>query len=127
MGSGGVTLASKPSRAGKMMENFTYQSAPMRVLFGSGTLGQLPAELERLGIPRALILATPNQQGQATDVAAMLDNRAAGVFAQAEMHTPLDVTERALAYVKEVSADGVVAIGGGSTTGLGKAIALRTD
>ena len=43
------------------------------------------------------------------------------------MHTPVDVTEAALKIVAETRADGVVALGGGSTTGLGKAIAFRTD
>jgi alcohol dehydrogenase class IV len=76
---------------------------------------------------RALILATPNQEQQASHVAAMLGERAAGVFAQAEMHTPVAVTDRAMLYARELKVDGVVAIGGGSTTGLGKAIALRTD
>jgi maleylacetate reductase len=109
------------------MKNFIYQASPTRVLFGAGTLGQLPAELARLGISRALILATPNQERQAADAAAMLGVRAAGIFAQAEMHTPVDVTERAMTTVSELEVDGVVAIGGGSTTGLGKAIALRTD
>ena len=43
------------------------------------------------------------------------------------MHTPTDVTERGLARARELDADCLVALGGGSTTGLGKAIALRTD
>jgi maleylacetate reductase len=43
------------------------------------------------------------------------------------MHTPIDATERALGLVRERAADALVAVGGGSTTGLGKAIALRTD
>src|SRR6266705_2999338 len=42
------------------------------------------------------------------------------------MHTPVDVTKHALLRVRELDANGVVAIGGGSTTGLGKAIAWRT-
>jgi alcohol dehydrogenase class IV len=42
------------------------------------------------------------------------------------MHTPVDVTERALALVRESGADCLVAVGGGSTTGLAKAIALAT-
>src|SRR3954453_5691152 len=109
------------------MQNFTYQAAPMRVIFGTGTLRELPAELARLNISRALILATPHQARQAEEVAAMIGPRAVGTFAQAEMHTPGHVTGRALLRVKELDADGVVAIGGGSTTGLGKAIALRTD
>lgn len=109
------------------MQNFTYQTAPMRVVFGAGTLSQLASELARLGIARALILATPNQEPLASGVVSMLGNRAAGIFAGAEMHTPVDVTDRAVAHAKALEADGVVAIGGGSTTGLGKAIALRTD
>jgi len=43
------------------------------------------------------------------------------------MHTPVEVTEQALAVAHDLRADGVVAIGGGSTTGLSKALALRTD
>jgi alcohol dehydrogenase class IV len=43
------------------------------------------------------------------------------------MHTPVPVTEDALKVVAELQADGLVAVGGGSTTGLAKAIALRTD
>ena len=109
------------------MQNFVYQSAPMRVVFGAGTLGQLPEELARLGVSRALVLATPQQEVQAVRVSDLIGERAAGVFAGAMMHTPNEVTELAMARVRDVNADGVVSIGGGSTTGLGKAIALRTD
>jgi maleylacetate reductase len=109
------------------MQNFVYQSAPMRVVFGAGTLRQLPEELTRLGVFRALVLATPQQQPQATQISGLIGERAAGVFAGAMMHTPNEVTDRAMAKVREVNADCVVSVGGGSTTGLGKAIALRTD
>lgn len=57
----------------------------------------------------------------------MIGERFAGVFTGAVMHTPVEVTERAMEIVRDVQADCLVAIGGGSTTGLGKAIALRTD
>jgi alcohol dehydrogenase class IV len=81
----------------------------------------------RLGMSRALLLTTCNRQQQASEIAALLGDRCAGIFAGAVMHTPVEVTERAMVRVNELKADGVVAIGGGSTTGLGKAIALRTD
>lgn len=42
------------------------------------------------------------------------------------MHTPLDITEKALDFCKEIRPDVLVSIGGGSTTGLGKAISFRT-
>jgi alcohol dehydrogenase class IV len=43
------------------------------------------------------------------------------------MHTPVEVTEDALALVQQAGIDCLVALGGGSTIGLAKAIALRTD
>jgi alcohol dehydrogenase class IV len=48
------------------------------------------------------------------------------LFSEAEMHTPVEVTDRAAAYLQQVGADAVVAVGGGSTTGLGKALASRS-
>jgi maleylacetate reductase len=109
------------------MQDFIYQSAPMRVVFGAGTLRQLPDELSRLGVTRALVLATPRQNALVAGIQEMIGERFAGVFTGAVMHTPVEVTERAMETVHDLRADGIVAIGGGSTTGLGKAIALRTD
>ena len=109
------------------MQPFTYTGHPSRVIFGSGTLARLPEEIERLDLRRVLVLATPQQEAEAGRFAAAIGARAAGVFAGAAMHTPVDVTDAAMAVVRERDADGVVAVGGGSTTGLGKAIALRTD
>ena len=94
---------------------------------GSGTLRRLPDELSHLGVARALVLATPRQNDLVTAIRGMIGERFAGVFTGAVMHTPVEVTERAMEVVHGVRADCLVAVGGGSTTGLGKAIALRTD
>jgi alcohol dehydrogenase class IV len=111
-----------------MIEPFVYDPLPVRVIFGSGTLARLGAEVERVGARRALVLSTPGRaEAQADGIAASLGGRSVGVFAGAVMHTPVAVTEEALRVVKEHGADAVVAVGGGSTTGLAKAIALRTD
>src|SRR3954462_12394680 len=109
------------------MQDFVYKSAPMRVVFGAGTLRQLPDELSHLGVTRALVLATPRQNDLVAGIREMIGERFAGVFIGAVMHTPVEVTERPMEPVHGVRADCLVAIGGGSTTGLGKAIALRTD
>jgi alcohol dehydrogenase class IV len=106
---------------------FIYEASPSRVVFGSNTIGQLPFELERLGCHKALVLSTQQQKVQAGELAASLGRHAAGSFFGAVMHTPIDVTEQALVAVRDLKADCVIAVGGGSTTGLGKAIALRTD
>lgn len=109
------------------MYPFVYQALSQRVVFGSGTIAQVGDELARMELSRALVLTTPQQEETGREMVAALGSRAAGLFAGAVMHTPVEVTERALKEVEAVGADCVVSIGGGSTTGLGKAIALRTD
>jgi alcohol dehydrogenase class IV len=107
--------------------SFQFEALPARVRFGSGTIATIGEEAEHLSARRLLLLCTPQQEQQAKDIAATLGNRAVGVFAGAAMHTPIDVTEKALAFAQQVDADGLVSIGGGSAIGLGKAIALKTD
>lgn len=109
-----------------MTRPFVFPGLSTRVVFGHGTLAQVPDEVARLGHGRALILSTPQQEGQAQALGTALGNRAAGIFAGAVMHTPVEVTEAAIAAYRAAGADCVVSLGGGSTTGLGKAIALRT-
>lgn len=107
------------------MKPFSYDANPARIVFGAGALGQLPQELQRLGLQRALVLSTPGQVALATRCTELLGAQAAGVFAQAAMHVPVDVARAACDEARRLAADSVVAIGGGSTTGLGKAIALE--
>jgi maleylacetate reductase len=108
------------------MEPFVYQSQPQRVVFGSGTLTTAGAELERLGHRRAIVLSTPQQAPGAQRLAATLGALCSASFDGATMHTPVAVTEKAMALVRAAQADCIVSFGGGSTTGLGKAIAFRT-
>lgn len=109
------------------MYPFVYEALSQRVVFGSATIGQVADELERMDLSRALVLTTPQQEDAGKDMLAALGKRGAGHFAGAAMHTPVEVTEAALAEARRLNADCVVSVGGGSTTGLGKAIALRTD
>ncbi len=105
--------------------SFTYISNPGRVLFGSGRTRELAAELERLGCRRAFVVCTAEQKDLALRVAAECGARA--LFGEATMHTPVKVTQAALSQLQAADCDGLVAIGGGSTIGLSKALALRTD
>ena len=108
------------------MQEFTYVRQAARVVFGAGTLERLREEVERLGCSRAMVLTTAHQADLAARARELLGPLIAGEFAGAAMHTPTDVTESALNLVRELGADCVVAIGGGSTTGLSKALAVRT-
>jgi alcohol dehydrogenase class IV len=109
------------------MQPFSYTALPGKVVFGHGTLAGVADEIRGLGCSRALLLSTPQQAPSVQALADRLGPLAVGLFAEAAMHTPVDVTERGLAAARACGADCVVALGGGSTTGLGKAIALRTD
>lgn len=102
-------------------------STPVRVLFGAGIRKSLRDEATKLGASRALVLSTPDQNTNALEAAEWLGPLAAGVFCKAAMHTPVEITEEALVYLKQLGADCLIAIGGGSTTGLAKALAYRTD
>lgn len=107
------------------MDAFLYNAAPCRVVFGDGSLNKLADEVEALGLKRVMVLTTPHQAGQGQDVADLLGSRCVVQFNDATMHTPVDVTSRAASLAEECKADGTVAIGGGSTIGLGKALTLR--
>ncbi|RYY95877.1 MAG: maleylacetate reductase, partial [Comamonadaceae bacterium] len=106
------------------MKAFVYVGQPARVVFGAGALARLGDEVAALGARRALVLSTPEQRGLAERVAALLGDRAAGVFDRAVMHVPIETAREARELARSLGADCAVAVGGGSTTGLGKAIAL---
>ena len=105
---------------------FAQGGAPVRVHFGRGARRSLDRELDALSLSRAFVLTTPQQVREGEDIVQTLGPRAVGLFTDATMHTPVEVTERALETLRATGADCVVALGGGSTTGLGKALALRT-
>lgn len=104
---------------------FSYQSLPMRVIFGAGAIAGVRDEVAGLGISKPLVLCAPEQRHLADRVAVSLGDSVAGVYEAAAMHVPVEVAQAARRVLLERAADGCVAVGGGSTTGLAKAIALR--
>jgi maleylacetate reductase len=121
----------KPSSTAGLMSyfqpEFSVKTAAIRVSFGAGARQNLPDEIRALGCSRAVVLTTPQQSDTALAFAEAIGDLSAGVFTRAAMHTPVNITEEAVRHITENRADCLVAIGGGSTTGLGKAIAYRTD
>jgi maleylacetate reductase len=109
-----------------MKLSFAYQGSSSHIVFGSGSSARVGEWIEKIGCKRALVLSTPHQRPDAEAMAATLGGLAVGIYHNATMHTPVEVSEEAVVKARSVSADCVVSLGGGSTTGLGKAIALRT-
>ncbi|MDX3246719.1 maleylacetate reductase and hydroxyquinol 1,2-dioxygenase domain-containing protein [Streptomyces sp. ME18-1-4] len=111
------------------MRSFVHTTGPSRVVFGTSTLPQVRDEVERLGGCRVLLLSdgSPALRKDTERLREALGGLAVAEFDGAAMHTPVEVTERALGLLRERDVDCLVAIGGGSTTGLAKALAVRTD
>jgi maleylacetate reductase len=111
----------------RTVEPFVYEGRPQRIIFGPGRLAEAPDVVRAIGGTRALVLSTPEQGETAERVAGALGALSAGRFPGAVMHTPVEITDKAIGVYQTLKADCVVSVGGGSTTGLGKAIALRND
>jgi alcohol dehydrogenase class IV len=107
--------------------NFVYRTVPQRIVFGAGTRHGLPGEVQLAGIDRAMVISTPEQASSANELAELLGDRCHLRFPGARMHTPVSITEEAVALAAQHGVNGLVSIGGGSAIGLAKAIALRTD
>ena len=106
------------------MRQFVYNGLPSRVVFGPGCIKKLPEEVARLGAKRALLLSTPGRAAMVRSLAK--DLPVAGLFDRADMHTSVDLAKAARELAASIEADCCVAVGGGSTLGLAKAIALTS-
>ena len=109
------------------MQAFTFVGMPCRVIFGFGTISQVAEEMRTLGCSRALVLSGSHHAPTAQALVDQLGPLAVGLFCEAIVHTPIEVTERAVAAAKACAADCVVAVGGGAAVGLAKSIAYYTD
>jgi maleylacetate reductase len=114
------------SPGAQMPAPFARISLPGRVVFGDGALAQLAGELDQRGLKRAMLIVG-NGDGQLADQgAAVLGDRVQRHWDGARQHVPLELADRAGAGATAAGADVLVTIGGGSTTGLGKAVAVAT-
>jgi alcohol dehydrogenase class IV len=106
------------------MEPFVYDALPGRVVFGVGAFARIPEELDRLGLRRLILIADSSGRTWAERLAGQLGGRVVGTIGEVRPHVPIEAAEAARELARAQRADGVVTLGGGSATGLGKAVAL---
>ncbi|GHB59575.1 maleylacetate reductase [Streptomyces umbrinus] len=104
---------------------FEHETLAQRVCFTPGdAAATVRAEVERLGGTRVMVIASPAEADLAgkvtTDVPVVLRHD------EVVMHVPVASAERARAAAATHEVDLLVSVGGGSTTGLAKAVALTT-
>lgn len=108
-----------------MTVDFVYEALPQRVLFGAGRRHSLADEVRRLAASRVFVISdTPDGKLIADGLGDESGFEVAATWLEAVQHVPESLADRARAAVTESRADLVVTIGGGSSTGLAKAIAL---
>ena len=108
-----------------MTLSFTHDTLGQRVVFAPGeVVGAVLAELARYGASRPLVVAGDSQRSIAESVLVQVPG--ATPYTEVVMHVPVEVAERARAATASAEADLVLSIGGGSATGLAKAVALTS-
>jgi alcohol dehydrogenase class IV len=104
---------------------FEHESQPQRVLFGSGdAVRNVVREVERLGSTAVMVIASDTEKVLTERLSAEIP--VALRYSDIVMHVPVGVADRARAAAAEHRVDLLLCVGGGSTTGLAKAIALTT-
>lgn len=105
------------------MDGFVHDTVTPRIVFAAGALGRVPEEVERLGAERVLLIADPHNVEARERLERDLGHAVAGVVAEVVEHVPAEVAAQAVGQSDACRADLLVSLGGGSATGLAKAVA----
>jgi maleylacetate reductase len=107
---------------------FEYSGYPSHVVFGVRAAhdSRLVDAVSRLDAQRVLLVAADADRELADPIADVLGRRIVNRFSAVRPHVPIEVAQAARAAAADASADAVLSVGGGSTTGTAKAIALTT-
>ena len=110
-----------------MSLTFTYESLPGRVIFSPDSARTLlAAEIERMGLNRIMLIATDRETHLASELTKPFSEKIVTVFDRVLPHVPSEVADEARAAASAHGVDGLLSVGGGSTTGTAKIVALTT-
>jgi alcohol dehydrogenase class IV len=113
-----TSSSSKSTRTGQS------QSGPApRVVYGRGTIAQLPAELDRLCVSSPLIVSSPSRVALARRIQGLIPNLNSRILDSAVVNVPARVVDEAVSRIAD--RDVVISVGGASAVGLAKAIGCR--
>ena len=105
--------------------SFVHEMHQQRVIFGTGSARTaLSDEVQRLDGRRVLLVGAEGQRTLAEELTRGLPM--VGIVDQVRMHVPIEVAEAARRKADDLRADLLLSIGGGSTLGTAKAVALTT-
>lgn len=99
-----------------MLTGTVQWTAQERVTHGKPVAEAVPAEMDRLGVKRVLLLTTQSlkESRLIRDVSAALGDRCVGEFDAIRAHSPREAVIGGAARARELEADHLLAVGGGS-------------
>ena len=97
-----------------------------RVVFGAGRVDDVPDEVDALGLHDVVLIATASAKAAADRLSERLGSRVAARVHEVVQHVPAADVASTTEVATVTGADGIVTVGGGSATGLGKAVAVQT-
>lgn len=105
--------------------NFNHQLREQEIRFGTGEAApNVHQAVASLGVSRPMLIASEREEELARTVTEGIT--LAAEFTDVVMHVPVEVAERARTVALDADVDALISVGGGSTTGLAKAIALTS-
>ena len=109
-----------------MLTGTVQWTAQERVVHGKPAAEAAPAEIERVGAKRVLLLTTRSLTGSRLirEVTSALGDRCVGQFSEIHAHSPREAVIAGAALAREVEADHLLAVGGGSVTDAGKTMLI---
>lgn len=95
-----------------------------QISFGRAWTDAMLEHVRRLGLRRVAVISSPGRCDLAERAVALLADRGAGVIPIACSHTPREIVDETTTRLDALGADGLITIGGGAATALGKATQL---
>jgi maleylacetate reductase len=101
-----------------MLTGTVQWTAQERVIHGKPVAEAVPAEIERVGARRVLLLTTRSltESRLVRELTSALGDRCVGRFSEIPAHSPREAVIAGAALARDVRADHLLAVGGGSVT-----------
>jgi maleylacetate reductase len=110
-----------------MSESSRARFAKVDAVFGPDRALDIAGDCQDLGVSRPLIVGTASTGTRHAAIFEALSDLDFKLFLEAEPHSPAALIERATDKFRQQNCDAVIAIGGGSSIGIGKALAVSDE
>ena len=104
--------------------SFTYAQHDRRMVFGPGVRSTLTAEVASFGTAKVFLILDGGALSLQSETEKLIGSSLVATWTDVQQHVPIPLAESARELVTATGANLLVCVGGGSSTGLAKAIAL---